>query len=251
MNLYEKDSYKTPVKCIFNHRIVEYDMKSANTSIAREFKLLPEDEIVRLENLPKKEREIAHGCVIRDTPGYGEKHKLGFVACRAMFFMQNEILDEEVVAIKRDAIFVMRYVDHEKVTPNINFRLKNVYSSYINLGKNIEIYYNNDKLDIKGIDDEIYETRHSEYFGDFIHSLIHRVESSEKPAYLSYIRMMYDAYKHRELDPGYYREFNARSQFHYLDGKYANEEYLEDLSQVDITYNLQIILNLMTMLVQL
>ena len=63
--------------------------------------------------------------------------------------------------------------------------------------------------------------------------------------------MMYDAYKHRELDPGYYREFNARSQFHYLDGKYANEEYLEDLSQVDITYNLQIILNLMTMLVQL
>ena len=149
MNLYEKDSYKTPVKCIFNHRIVEYDMKSANTSIAREFKLLPEDEIVRLENLPKKEREIAHGCVIRDTPGYGEKHKLGFVACRAMFFMQNEILDEEVVAIKRDAIFVMRYVDHEKVTPNINFRLKNVYSSYINLGKNIEIYYNNDKLDIK------------------------------------------------------------------------------------------------------
>ena len=33
MALYERDSYKTPIKTICNHKIVEYDMKSANTSI--------------------------------------------------------------------------------------------------------------------------------------------------------------------------------------------------------------------------
>ena len=79
--------------------------------------------------------------------------------------------------------------------------------------------------------------------------LIRRVECSNKTSYLTYLRMMYDTYKHRELDPDYYREFNARSNFHYLDGKYATEEYMEDLSLVDITYNLQIILNLMMLLV--
>ena len=249
MELWERDSYKTPVKALFNHRIVEYDMKSANTSIAREFGLLPEKRIKELENLPKKDREIAVGLILRDTPGYSEKQKLGFIAARKLFFTQNEILDEEVVAIKRDAIFVMRYVDNEQVTDNINFRMKNVYSSFINLGKNIEIYYNQEGLDIKGIGDEIYKERHSEYFGMFLYSLIRRIESSERNSYLTYLRMMFDMYKHRQLDSGYYREFNARSQFHYLDGSFANEEYLEDLEAVDISCNLNIILKLITMLV--
>ena len=249
MELWERDSYKTPVKALFNHRIVEYDMKSANTSIAREFGLLPEKRIKELENLPKKDREIAVGLILRDNPGYSEKQKLGFIAARKLFFTQNEILDEEVVAIKRDAIFVMRYVDNEQVTDNINFRMKNVYSSFINLGKNIEIYYNQEGLDIKGIDDEIYKERHSEYFGMFLYSLIRRIESSERNSYLTYLRMMFDMYKHRQLDSGYYREFNAKSQFYYLDGSYANEEYIEDLNAVDISCNLNIILKLMTMLV--
>lgn len=249
MELWERDSYKTPVKALFNHRIVEYDMKSANTSIAREFGLLPEKRIKELENLPKKDREIAVGLILRDNPGYSEKQKLGFIAARKLFFTQNEILDEEVVAIKRDAIFVMRYVNNEQVTDNIDFRMKNVYSSFINLGKNIEIYYNQEGLDIKGIDDEIYQERHSEYFGMFLYSLIRRIESSERNSYLTYLRMMFDMYKHRQLDSGYYREFNAKSQFHYLDGSYANEEYIEDLNAVDISCNLNIILKLMTMLV--
>ena len=249
MELWERDSYKTPVKALFNHRIVEYDMKSANTSIAREFGLLPEKRIKELENLPKKDREIAVGLILRDNPGYSEKQKLGFIAARKLFFTQNEILDEEVVAIKRDAIFVMRYVDNEQVTDNIDFRMKNVYSSFINLGKNIEIYYNQEGLDIKGINDEIYQERHSEYFGMFLYSLIRRIESSERNSYLTYLRMMFDMYKHRQLDSGYYREFNAKSQFHYLDGSYANEEYIEDLNAVDISCNLNIILKLMTMLV--
>ena len=235
MELWESDSYKTPVKALFNHRIVEYDMKSANTSIAREFGLLPEKRIKELENLPKKDREIAVGLILRDTPGYSEKQKLGFIAARKLFFTQNEILDEEVVAIKRDAIFVMRYVDNEQVTDNIDFRMKNVYSSFINLGKNIEIYYNQEGLDIKGIDDEIYKERHSEYFGMFLYSLIRRIESSERNSYLTYLRMMFDMYKHRQLDSGYYREFNAKSQCDYLDGSYANEEYIEDLNAVDIS----------------
>ena len=61
--------------------------------------------------------------------------------------------------------------------------------------------------------------------------------------------MMFNKYKQRQLDSGYYRKKKKKSQFHYLDGSYANEEYIEDLNAVDISCNLNIILKLMTMLV--
>ena len=250
MDIWEKDSYRTPVKALFNHRIVEYDMKSANTSIAREFSLLPEEKIKELENLPKKEREIAVGCILRDVEGYSQAQKLGFIAARKLFFTMNEIEPEEVIAIKKDAIFVMRYVEHEQVTENLNFRMKNVYSSYMNIGNTLEIYQKPDDINIKGIDDTIYKERHSEYFGGFIHSLIKQVEASERNQYLNYLRTVCDMYKHRELDTGYYREFNARSNFHYLDGNYSVEEYTEDLNNVDISYNFKILLELMLLLIQ-
>jgi hypothetical protein len=246
MALWSRDSYDTPLNALFNYTIIEYDMKSANTSLAREFDLLPEEEIRKIENLPKKEREIAIGCIKRDTEGYSAKEKIAFEAARKFFFEQNEILEEEVVSIHRDAIFVTRYVEHEQVTKNINFRKKNAYTSYVNLG--VKIFKKPEGLDIKGIDDEIYETKHSMYFGSFLNDMIHRIEATPRDSYLRYIRDFYDQYKWRKLDPGYYREFNARSNFHYFDGRYADEEYTENLELVDTSYNLQLILKFLMML---
>lgn len=241
--LYEKDNYKAPINMVINQTIVEYDMKSANTSLAREFHLLPEKEITRIENLPKMDREISIGLIKQRNREYSEKEKIAFCAARKMFFDQNELDDGDILSIKRDAIFVFRYVKHEQVTDNINFRMKNVYSSFLSLG--VDVFYNSEKLDIKGIDDQIYEERHKEYFGGFLHDFIRRAEVTEKDKLLRYLRNFYDDYKWRRLDPGYYREFNARSQYKYLDGKYADEEYLEDLFQVDIGHNLNILLKLM------
>ena len=56
--IWERDNYMADIESIFNRTIVEYDMKSANTSLAKEFNLLPKDLITELENLPKQEREI-------------------------------------------------------------------------------------------------------------------------------------------------------------------------------------------------
>jgi hypothetical protein len=246
MALWEKDNYNTPVNALFNHTIIEYDMKSANTSLAREFELLPEDEIKRIENLPKTEREITIGLLKRDTEGYSEKEKAAFIIARKLFYEDNKLEDEEIVAIHRDAIFTLRYVDYERVTKNINFRKKNEYTSYLNLG--VKVFQKNDGIDVKGIDDDLYEEKHKDYFGSFLHDFIHRVEVTPKDSYMRFLVNFYDQYKWRKLDSGYYREFNARSQFHYLDGRYAEEEYQEDLSTLDISFNLKLILQLMTML---
>ena len=80
MELWERDSYKTPVKALFNHRIVEYDMKSANTSIAREFGLLPEKRIKELVKIFDMESFLN---MVEDNypiaiPKYLKEHYLGY-----------------------------------------------------------------------------------------------------------------------------------------------------------------------------
>ena len=253
MALYERDSYKTPIKTIFNHNIVEYDMKSANTSIAREFHLLPEAKIVNLENMSKKQREIAHGCIMRDTPGYSEKHKLGFVASRKLFFEMNDIRDEEVVAIKKDAIFTTRYVDIEKVTDNINFRMKNVYSSYINLGRNVEIFYKQEGLDVKGIDDEKLKSHENgtlRVIRDVYDACVEY--NMDQVKINAFMKGVVDAYIHRDLEFDAYREFNNESNFRI--NMYGHEVLSDaiterDLSDVDISFNyLKIIIPLIKLL---
>lgn len=244
MEIWDYDSYSSGITSIFSHSIIEYDLKSANTSVAKEFKLLPSEIIKKLEALGKHEREVNHGLIVRDNKEYGEASKQGFKDARRIFFETNHIGVEDVLSIKKDAIFTLCYVDKEQVTKNLNFRMKNEYSSFVQL--NVEVFYNQEKgLDIKGIDDDIYEQYHKDYFGDFIYEVIRRKEISDHQEMNEFISKFWSMYKWRQLDPGYYREFNARSNFHYLNGSYAMEEYMEDLSQVDISFNMDIIMKLL------
>lgn len=252
IGLWEKTNFKAPINSVIDHTIIEYDMKSANTSIAREFHLLPEERIKEIENMPKEKREVVIGLLKRDDKEYAEAEKQGFIAARKMFMEQNELDESDIIAIKRDAFFVLRYVEHEKVSSNINFRLKNVYSSFLSLkshSNTIDIFYNRERNDVKGIDDDVYNTYHAEYIGNFIHEVIRRVEEGDRLEVNEYIMNFWDRYKWRELDSGYYREFNPRSDFHYLDGLYANEEYRQNLAELDISHNVEVITSLLQLVI--
>lgn len=239
--LWSKSNYRSELGRYFSGTIVEYDMKSANTSLAREFGLLPIEKIDELDRMPKKQREISVGLIKRNDKSYNEKEKEAFASARKMFCEKNKLYDHEILSIKRDAIFTTRYVKHEQVTDNILFRMKNVYSSYIFLNP-IEVYYNSENgLDVKGIDDEMYQEKHSEYFGDFLCEIIKRVECSSKQDALKYLRDFHDQYKWLRLPSGYYREFNAQSKFRYKDGALAGEEYRSKLDELDISTNFNLI----------
>lgn len=239
--LWKNDKYQSDILYLLNRTIVEYDMKSANTSLAREFNLLPEEKINEIEALGKQARVVAIGKIKQKDPTYNEKEKAAFMEARRLFFEINEIDDRDVIAIKRDAIFVSRYVADMKVGKYILFRPKNEYTSFVYL-KPLELYYSNNGLDIKGISDEIYKTYHKEYFGDFLARAIRIIETCSSKEGLHYIQRFFDQYKWRKLEAGYYREFNNLSQFRYLNGECAMEEYMEDLSKVDISYNFNIII---------
>ena len=64
--LYQRDSYlNKDMDILINKDIFEYDLKSANISLCREYNLLPEPVIQSIEELPKKEVKVNLDDMIR------------------------------------------------------------------------------------------------------------------------------------------------------------------------------------------
>ena len=77
--IWENDKYQADILSLTNRTIIEYDMKSANTSLAREFHLLPESKISEIESLGKKARVVAVGKIKQSDESYHEKEKAAFI----------------------------------------------------------------------------------------------------------------------------------------------------------------------------
>ena len=242
-NLYKKDMYTNPnISYVFNKPIIEYDMKDAGFSIAQKYGLLKKSEVKKLSSVGKDERTILLGNIQRDRKDVKDGIKDGFVDARHSFFEINKIEDQDIIAIKKDAVFLIGYIEVKKLDEYINFRKKNVYTSYIRLPK-LELYYNSDKIDIKGMGDESM-LKHEDYMLSFLKQAFRKMEGSDTMSTLNFLRGFMDSYRLLKLDTEYYREFNAQSKFRYKTGDTSDVEYLEDKSLLDINYNFQIIKNL-------
>jgi hypothetical protein len=238
--LYEKDLYINPnIPFIFNTHIYEYDMKEAGFSLIKQFKLLDKDNIVKLEAIGKKERTIKIGVLQNKIPGLKENLKACFALARQKFFELNELTNNDIISIKKDAIFVTKECKYQKITELINFRPKNEYTSYIQLNKHLEFYYNFDKLDVKGLSDENYEL-HKDYMIKFIKTFFLKMETSNESDILRFYRTFIDKYKERGLEVGYYRTFDNKSKFELLDNDdnvEYNDFWEDEKDRLDISYN--------------
>lgn len=229
--LYIKDMYLNKnISYITNKVIVEYDLKSANTSLCREYRLLDDDIIDKIENNPKKKRVVIIGKIQRNNVAFKNAFKESFIDIRKRFFEANNIKDEDILSIKKDAIFCLKeciVTDFGKC----HFIKKNFYTSYMYLN-NLEIYYNSRGkvigspiIDVKGIDDEVLEY-HNDYMIKFLKILFNHMETSSKSTTLEFYKRFVDRYKHLKLEVGYYREFNNMSIIRLID---SDETYIDDV----------------------
>lgn len=216
-DLYLRDTYlNRNVDMLINQPIIEYDLKSANTSLCREYKLLPEERIQKIEKMPRDERVKTIGKLMRKDFNFNQGLKGAFMDIRKRFFEANDITDGDILAIKKDALFCLREVEHDTFGA-CYFSSKNKYTSYMRIGR-LELYYSSQgayigmpsKLDIKGIKDSNLK-KHEEYMIDFLKTLFRHLETSEKQTQINYLKRFIDKYKHRQLEVGYYREFNQES----------------------------------------
>lgn len=212
-NLYKKDLYtREDIDYLINKHITEYDIKSANISIARYYNLLPKETIDHLSTLNKQDRVIQVGKIQRDDKIFNEELNNGFEYMRRNLFLFNDIEDDDVLSVKKDAVFIIDKILLYTKFDELEFAQKNSYTSYHKFGK-IELYYNSSTNDmaVKGIDDNKLDK--NEKFISILKRFFKIIESGDSDSFVRLMKNFSEDYKNRNLTYEYYREFNPFSDY--------------------------------------
>lgn len=210
---YNKSTWLNPnIEYLFNYDISEYDMKDGGFSLIKEFNLLPPEKIRELERMPKGiERHIAVGKLQRADKDFSRALNDKFAEARRLFINANKLTDDDIISVKKDAIFTTKHCTNTKFG-KVQFALKNSYTSYIRFPSvnNIELYYNDEDIDVKGMGDVAVNT-HRLYMLQFLRKLISMLEE-KNPHVKRYLINFIDDYKSNNLNQEmYYLEFNNKS----------------------------------------
>lgn len=209
-----KTNYLKPVNFIINSRIYEYDITKANINILYYYDIIQENEYNKLYNMSRIDRQKAIGIkILQDRNIHNIIHN-GIIEMRKNFLESNNISDDQILSCKNDAIFLMNTKPNITKFGNIEFVLKNTYTSFLKTSM-LELYYLNDmnmeKLDVKGISDQKL-LLHENYMIDFIKALFDMIDYSKEDA-LIMLRSFYNQFMNNQLDIGYYRNFDPDSLY--------------------------------------
>lgn len=241
--LYKRTLYlNKDIDYLFNCEIREYDLKSAGFNLLKYFKLVPEKNLIRLEKMSKDNRQKEIGMMQRKDKGLINSLKDAFTEARKLFFKANNIEDSDILAIKKDAIFVIDKICYNTIFDNLEFRCKNTYLGYMYINK-LEIYYKNNKspIELKGISDDVLEY-HKDYMLDFIKEIFDKTIYTDRKYVIEFLTDFIKLYRNNELEFGYYRQLDNDS---YFNVKYDDDDtytLIHDLDDdegmfINITYN--------------
>lgn len=248
----QKDTWtNSAIPYLFNRRIVEYDMENAGLSLIKEYQLLPKETIERIESYrSKQEQKVIIGKMERTNKELVQRKKEAFASAREEFYHINGLEETDIIGVRKDAIFTTKECRNQRIGKYINFRPKNVYSSFLRIGtRKIELYYRApDIIDVKGISDEIVPV-HKEGMLLFFTIFIRKMEAGNMIDAIRYLRNTIDHYKNLELPVDYYREFNPGSSYRSKRGETADDWWEEKKEDLYIDVNYQILCNLAKILI--
>lgn len=236
--LYNKDTYLNKnFDYIISNELIEYDMQEAGFNLVKYYNLLSYDKISFLESLTKKERHKQIGIYQRDDKEFARALVKAFREMRKLFFESNNIIDENVLSIKKDAILMLKRCNFTEFN-NVKFIEKNKYTSYYYINE-YEFYYNKQKLDVKGISDEKLIS-HKEFMLDFLSSFFYMMETNTRKNTVKFLKDFCYYYKNRQLEIGYYKELNSISLFRTYESLFKETigvNYCNAIELLDIGYN--------------
>ena len=183
--------------------------------------MLPQETIQELETQQKIVQHISIGKMQGNHPEFGQLLSHGFANVRERFLTMNRIAENKLLCVKKDALFVVGDVQHTNFG-FVQFVKKNAYSSYVRFtnNRNIEIFYNDDSIHVKGISDDTIDY-HRLYILPLIKRIIKGIERKDKDIKRFLIKFI-DRYKSGELEQEYYLEFNNKSKEVSIDFNYFN-----------------------------
>ena len=153
---------------IYNNEIIEWDIKSANTSLMSYYNLQPDKVIQKLASMKKSQREISVGKLMRKDKEFAKKLEESFNMIIQEFMDTNQLTWDDIVSVKKDAVFVKNHKITHSDFGAVHFIAKNQYQHVLLLPK-YEIYLSQSKIDVKGIPDEKLPL-HEDGMIDFIRS---------------------------------------------------------------------------------
>ena len=204
-----KSTWLNPnIEYLFNDDIIEYDIHDAGFSLIQQYQLLPPEKIKELERIPKGiQRHIQVGVLQRDDKEFSKRLTDKFTEVRALFMMMNQLKDDSIISVKKDAIYTIGKVKRTTFG-KVKFMEKNHYSSYIRFPdiSNLELYYGENGIDVKGMGDAAVN-RHRLYMLEFLRKTIKSIEQQDSSVKRKFMRF-FNQYKFDELDEEFYIEFN-------------------------------------------
>lgn len=264
--IYEYTNYTSPIGLVIGRYIYEYDIEHANISILHEAKEISNQIFNLLLKSSKQDREIMVGRLLEKGKSSRAAKLLevldnGFLQARKNIIESNQIDSHNILMTRKDSIFVLdKHLSHTRFG-EVQFLLKNTYTSYYNLGlnnlvllygkKSIGFMKEEDFLVVKGIS-KSNQDLHSQYMIKFLSNLLYMAEHSDITYVLFELKDFMKKYRNRELPIGYYREFNASSKYrvllsvHHLNTEYGLQSVseTEDIYSIDIGYNYEVLVKL-------
>lgn len=241
--LYENINYKSGIPFAFSRFIREYDIKKANISILYENNVISKSIYEWLYNAERLERQKYIGVLQLKDPNIITILQDGIIEAKRKLFKFNNIEIQDVLCIKNDAVFIFDKILKTTKFDNIEFIMKNEYTSYLNLF-NIEFYYaydkitKNEKCDIKGIGKSAHF--HMDYMAEFIFYIINEIQTEDIETVIGDFNNFYRQYQEKNLPIQYYREFNSDSLYSIINSTYKVSTLRDDKVSkecVDGSYN--------------
>lgn len=246
-DLYASKTYLAPISYCIDDDIYEYDIRKANISVLFSKGLITRSQYEYYYNLPRESRQIQIGLLQRSHPEFTKQLQAGIIEAKYNFFKENGIANDNVLAIKNDAVFLINRIPKVTKFGEIEFVYKNHYTSFYKLN-NLELYYyynfmnKEEKLDIKGLSDYSYSL-HKNYFIDFLKVIFCSAQLDSIQEVLGLLYDFHHNYINRSLEIGYYREFNNFSKYRIINIQGSQYSYMmddtisSDINYLDISFN--------------
>lgn len=245
-------NFITPLRYV-SGRIVEYDLKSANINTLYQYSKIDKQYYDYLSRLPKMDREIEIGLRIRSDGSLYDTIQEGIKEAKFQLLKTNNVDLNSVVRIANDAVYINTSVDLNYTRfDNLFFTQKSISNCMVKLGNLIIFFwYDNDgnmNIDVKGLN-EVAMNLHSDYLLSIIAQVINMVERVSINDALKYLLEFYNDYINMKLEKEYYRELTPESLYRIKNSDYGLIS-VESLDIVDINYNLYVLRELYSILLE-
>lgn len=216
------------VQFVFHANVMEYDMQAASVSVCEHDKLLPIELINELKCMPKEKRTVKMGKLQRDDKQFSENLLAGIRNMRKKFIETNNLVEDDILSIHSDAVFMNTTKPIISNIEGVNFRQKNTWNAYIRY-KGIEMFYKNDiknnYIDYKNVPDDLVK-QHTLGFNVYLKKVFGYLENYDENV-IKYIAKFQKMYLKNELPEYYYYPFGRNGNF-----KFSNLDLTAFIAQL-------------------